>query len=199
MPRCAKTPLIHHSLNADQKQYTMSAVIAAEFASTASRGTMLAGIFLAQPIGRLLAYGLGLGILRGLVSHPRVELADHPGVSDRLIMDDFWRLILGLAGIPAIFAIGLRWFIPETPRFYSAVKRDMKKAAEAITKVGSKSPKLRADLESMSSDLQESAPQEQVPWGSKARDYFFGRAQGWKPLLAISFQWLMLDVAFYGT
>lgn len=174
----------------------MSAVIAAEFSSTAGRGSLLAAVFLAQAIGRLLAYGLGLGVLHGMQNYAIVPDAKE---NDRIIMDMLWRLVLGLAGIPAVFAIGLRLFIPETPRFYSAVKRDLVKAREAVLKVGSRSPTLAADAESVNSDLEESQAREPEAWRRRAYDYFFGRTQGWKPLLAVSLQWLLLDIVFYGT
>jgi PHS family inorganic phosphate transporter-like MFS transporter len=178
-------------------EYPMSAVIAAEFSSTAGRGSLLAAVFLAQGIGRLLAYGLGLGVLHGMQDEVNVA---HTGQNFMLIMDKFWRLVLGLAGIPAIFAIVLRLFIPETPRFYSAVARDLVKAREAVLKVGSRSPSLTApDLESVNSDVEESESHEHLPWRSRAYDYYFGRTQGWKPLVAVSLQWLLLDVVFYGT
>ena len=174
----------------------MSAVIAAEFSSTAGRGSLLAAVFLAQAIGRLLAYGIGLGVLHGLQSH---TIVPDPEENYMIIMDKIWRLVLGLAGVPAIFAIVLRLFIPETPRFYSAVERDLVKAREAVLKVGSRSPSLTADMESVNSDVDESEQQEREPWRRRAYVYFFGRTQGWKPLLAVSLQWLLLDIVFYGT
>jgi PHS family inorganic phosphate transporter-like MFS transporter len=173
----------------------MSAVIAAEFSSTEGRGSLLAAVFFAQAIGRLLAYGLGLGVLHGLWDGDEVP---NSGES-HMVMDKLWRLVLGLAGIPAIFAIVLRLLIPETPRFYSAVKRDLMKAREAVMKVGSRSPSLTGDLESVNSDVEESEQEEVAPWRSRAYVYFFGATQGWKPLLSISIQWLLLDVVFYGT
>ena len=180
----------------------MSAVIAAEFSSTATRGTMLAAVFLAQPVGRLLAYGLGLGVLRGLTSGGALDGMDNLSLHDEetIIMDKLWRLVFGLAGIPALFAIGLRFIIPETPRYYSAIKRDMIKAKEVIAKMGARSTALqRGDIESMNRTAAESLPGERDAWWSKLTVYLFGPTKGWKPLAAISIQWLLLDIAFYGT
>jgi PHS family inorganic phosphate transporter-like MFS transporter len=174
----------------------MSAVIAAEFSSTESRGTTLAAVFLAQPVGRLLAYAIGLGVLHGLSSSD-IGVTDETA-KEKLVVDAVWRLVLGLAGVPAILAIGLRFYIPETPRFYSAIKRDLKKAKEVVTKMGSKSPRLREDIESLNSEAEESLPDDKLSWNDKAREYFFGDTKGWKPLMAISIQWLLLDVVFYG-
>ncbi|KAK3322864.1 major facilitator superfamily domain-containing protein, partial [Apodospora peruviana] len=181
-------------------EYPMSAVIAAEFSPTKWRGVMLSGVFLAQSIGRLLAYGIGLGALRGLSSGLDFSAKDANDEA-KIIMDIFWRLELALAGIPAILAIGFRLFIPETPRFYSAVKRDIKKARESLTMIGSRTPELIADIERImvsGPDDTHLASIDQQPWKQMAYDYYFGRAKGWKLLFAISIQWAMLDIVFYG-
>ncbi|KAM7197489.1 major facilitator superfamily domain containing protein [Naviculisporaceae sp. PSN 640] len=181
-------------------EYPMSAVIAAEFAPTKWRGIMLAAVFLAQAIGRLLAYGIGLGALRGL-SNSIDFAADDVHDRTKIVMDIFWRLELALAGIPAIFAIGFRLFIPETPRFYSAVKRDIKKARESLTMLGSRSPEMIADIERVmvsGPTDNTSSPDHEKSWGATAKEYYFGPAKGWKLLFAISIQWLLLDVVFYG-
>ncbi|KAH6618365.1 major facilitator superfamily domain-containing protein [Chaetomium sp. MPI-SDFR-AT-0129] len=191
-------------------EYPMSAVIAAEFSSTAGRGSLLAAVFLAQAIGRVLAYGLGLGVLHGLQGTTMI-----PGLTsteaDRIMMDKLWRLVLGLAGIPAIFAIFLRLFIPETPRYYSAVERDLVKARAAVLKVGARSPSIGAtggagfdaeNAESINSDVLDDSDEARATrpsWGRRAYAYFFGPSKGWKPLVAISVQWLLLDIVFYGT
>ncbi|KAJ1336023.1 MFS transporter PHS family inorganic phosphate transporter [Microdochium nivale] len=178
-------------------EYPMSAVIAAEFTSTAWRGTMLAAIFIAQPVGRLLAYGLSMAILSGYTNgKPEQTVIDM-----KLTVDNIWRLVLGLAGVPAVFAVVLRFFIPETPRFYSAVKRDLRKAIEVAVRLGSASPRPQ-DAESIDSDdLDEhgNSNHPQPSWGTSAWAYLFGTSQGWKRLFAITLQWLMLDVCFYGT
>ena len=182
-------------------QYPMSAVIAAEFSPTQRRGVMLAAVFLAQSIGRILAYSISLGALRGLSA--RLDPTD-PDLLDqtKLVMDVFWRLALSLAGIPAIFALGFRLFIPETPRFFSAVKRDIKKARESLTMIGARTPELIADIEhTMVATPENHSAASSISkksWGKMAREYYFGPSQGWKILAAISIQWLLLDVVWYG-
>ena len=178
----------------------MSAVIAAEFSPTKWRGVMLAAVFLAQAIGRLLAYGIGLGALRGLSSRldpAAIDVLDQT----KIAMDIFWRLALSLAGIPAIFALGFRLCIPETPRFYSAVKRDIKKARESLTMIGTRTPEMIADIERImvsGPDDNASSITEKRSWRKMAASYYFGPAKGWKLLAAISIQWLLLDVIWYG-
>lgn len=178
----------------------MSAVIAAEFSPTKRRGVMLAAVFLAQSIGRILAYSISLGALRGLSARLDPTASD---VLDqtKLVMDVFWRLALSLAGIPAIFALGFRLFIPETPRFFSAVKRDIKKARESLTVIGARTPELIADIEHTmvaTPDNSAASSIEKRPWAKMATEYYFGPSKGWKLLAAISVQWLLLDVVWYG-
>ncbi|KAK0644651.1 major facilitator superfamily domain-containing protein [Cercophora newfieldiana] len=181
-------------------EYPMSAVIAAEFSPTRWRGVMLAAVFLAQSIGRLLAYSIGVGALRGLTGDIDPTAED---VLDqtKIALDIFWRLALSLAGIPAVFALVFRLFIPETPRFYSAVKRDIKKARESLTMLGTRTPEMIADIERImvaGPDDAASSVGERRSWRKMAGDYYFGPAKGWKLLAAISIQWLLLDVVWYG-
>jgi PHS family inorganic phosphate transporter-like MFS transporter len=174
-------------------RYPMSAVIATEFSPIKYRGTMLTLVFLAQSIGRFLAYAIGLGVLRGL-SH------NESSHDEKVVMDRFWRIELALAGIPAIFAVFFRFTIPETPRFYSAIKRDVKKTKEALRRIGSKHSDLEQDMEAkLGSDAGEAVPPTRKPWGKSAKEYYFGAAKGWKKLAAISIQWTLLDMVFYAT
>ncbi|KAL8349764.1 hypothetical protein RB598_005228 [Gaeumannomyces tritici] len=180
-------------------EYPMSAVIASEFTATAWRGTMLAAIFLAQGIGRVCAYGLGRAIIHAY-SLQAPAMANWGDASVKLAVDSIWRMVLGLAGVPAVFAIGLRIFIPETPRFYSAIKRDLNKALGAVIKIGSTSPRPQ---DAASDDSDEPDAEEggggRPSWSSAFWTYLFGKSQGWKRLTPLTLQWLLLDIAFYGT
>ncbi|KAK0616185.1 major facilitator superfamily domain-containing protein [Immersiella caudata] len=180
-------------------EYPMSAVIAAEFSPTRWRGVMLAAVFLAQSVGRILAYGISLGALHGLTGQIDSDAAD---VLDqtKISLDIFWRLALSLAGIPAVFALVFRLFIPETPRFYSAVKRDIKKARESLTMLGTRTPEMIADIERIMVAGPDDASSilEKRSWRKMAREYYFGEGKGWKLLAAISIQWLLLDIVWYG-
>ena len=49
-------------------EYPLSALIAAEWSATRTRGTMLAAVFLMQPIGQFLAYIVGYGALRSITN-----------------------------------------------------------------------------------------------------------------------------------
>jgi MFS transporter, PHS family, inorganic phosphate transporter len=160
---------------------------------------MLAAVFLAQSVGRILAYGISLGVLHGLtgqIDPAARDLLDQT----KIALDIFWRLALSLAGIPAVFALVFRLFIPETPRFYSAVKRDIKKARESLTMLGTRTPEMIADIERVivAGPDDASSILEKRPWRKTAREYYFGQAKGWKLLAAISIQWLLLDIVWYG-
>jgi MFS transporter, PHS family, inorganic phosphate transporter len=175
----------------------MSAIIAAEFAATEYRGTMMAAVFAAQSMGRLLAYIIGFTALRGIIKDHHLGL-DDPSDQAKIPIDILWRLVVGLAGVPAILAIGLRLRIPETPRFFSAVKRDLKKAHESASRVSRRA--LRSDEESISDfGSDEPKKKEELSWGKTFGKYMFGDEQGSKKLIVVSLLWLLLDFAFYGT
>lgn len=107
-------------------KYPLSAVIGVEFSSTSTRGTLMASLFAWQSVGRVLAYVVALGALSRLPD----DTADH-----RVAIDGLWRLVVGISAVPALLAIGLRLTIPETPRYYSGIEKDLKKAERSIEKV----------------------------------------------------------------
>jgi len=175
----------------------MSAIIAAEFAAAKWRGTMMAAVFATQSIGRLLAYIIGFAAIRGIIHDHGLSL-DDPSEAAKVPADILWRLVVGLAGVPAILAIGLRLNIPESPRFFSAVRRDLKKAHQSASKVSGRA--VQGDEESIS-DFGSDSPKkkEGLPWRKTMGKYMFGDEQGFKKLIAISLLWLLLDFAFFGT
>ncbi|KAH6988103.1 major facilitator superfamily domain-containing protein [Ilyonectria sp. MPI-CAGE-AT-0026] len=122
-------------------EYPLSAVIGVEFSSTSTRGTLMAALFAWQSVGRVLAYVVALGALSRLPD----DTADH-----RVAIDGLWRLVVGISAVPALLAIGLRLTIPETPRYYSGIEKDLKKAERSIEKVR----RPANDSESVHSDVQ---------------------------------------------
>ncbi|KAI9149122.1 Inorganic phosphate transporter PHO84 [Paramyrothecium foliicola] len=170
-------------------EYPLSAVIAAEFSSTKTRGTLMAAFFAMQSVGRVLAYLVVYGAIQRLPD----DATDH-----KVEIDGIWRLVIGISAIPALLAIGLRLTIPETPRYYTGIEKDLKKASQAVQRVGGRS----SDLESVTSKLRPTgtthADDESAPWLSSAWEYLLGRRQAWRELLGVSFLWFLLDVAFYG-
>lgn len=164
---------------------------------------MMAAIFLMQSIGRLMAVGIGLGSLQRLMQHYDLDM-DEPnvGAADakaRIVIDIVWRIVIGMGGVMALIAVGLRLIIPESPRYFSGILKDLKKAAIAVQQVGGKlEDDQRSDI-SVSSGVRHRLHKDQdpTPWFKAARKYL--REGGWKPLVGMSTIWLLLDVCFYGT
>jgi PHS family inorganic phosphate transporter-like MFS transporter len=115
-------------------EYPLSALIAAEWCPTSARGTMLAAVFMMQPIGQFLAYIVGFGALRG-ISHDQGSIVDWTSNKGKTVIDIFWRCVIGVGGVPALIAIALRLSIPETPRFLIDVMEDFQGAVGATQSV----------------------------------------------------------------
>lgn len=186
------------------QQYPVSAVIAAEFASTDTRAVMMASIFLMQSVGRFMAIGIGLGSLRRLmenydlsVDEPSIGAAE---VKAKIVIDIVWRIVIGMGGVIALIAVGLRLTIPESPRYYSGILKDLRKAAIAVKQAGGdlstdQRPETPFSLETHQSYGKDD--DEPTPWFKAAQRYL--KDGGWKPLLGIASIWFLLDVCFYGT
>jgi MFS transporter, PHS family, inorganic phosphate transporter len=190
-------------------------VIAAEFASTDTRAVLMASVFLMQSVGRFLAIGIGLGSLRSVMQQYDLHL-DEPNIGSneikaKVVIDIVWRTVIGMGGVIALIAVGLRLTMPESPRYYSGILKDLRKAAMAVKEAGgdideTKEEEQRPDTSSFSLDSsphtsyyhrdhQDDEPS--TPWFRAAQRYL--KDGGWKPLLGISSIWFLLDVCFYGT
>ncbi|PSS03184.1 major facilitator superfamily domain-containing protein [Coniella lustricola] len=203
-------------------EYPLSAIITAEWASTQSRGTMLAAVFLMQSVSRLCVDGISLGILEyassqwGLPpSGPEWQINQtittngttflETGAS-QLVIDQVWRWIVGVGVIPAAIAIIMRLTIPETPRYYAGIMKDLRKAVQNTlrvyhnTEVRENGPR-RANLITTSAadtDEQDEGREHWYTWYVGAWKYLSGPDKAWKTLSAISLLWALLDVCFYG-
>lgn len=113
--------------------YPLSAVITSEFAPRKHRASMLATVFFMQPIGAFIA---------NLVAVVTVLILRHRIPEDALAatctgdclaaVDLMWRWIVGIGAIPPFFAILLRWWIPESPRYTLDVDRNPDKATSDV-------------------------------------------------------------------
>lgn len=163
---------------------------------------MMAAIFLMQSVGRFLAVGIGLGSLRRVMHDQGLNMAQlEDGTAEvevKIVIDIVWRIVIGMGGVIALIAVGLRFIIPESPRYYSGIQKDLRKAALAVKQVGGTPDDLRSEL-SVSSGAHHRFHREedQIPWTSAAIKYL--RAGGWRALAGMSSIWLLLDVCFYGT
>ena len=109
-------------------EHPLVAIITAEWVRTKSRGRMLAAVFAMQPIARLAAYGVGLEVLKG-VSQANGMSPDAPIDGDRWkhVADQVWRWVTSIGIIPALFAMGFRFTIPETPFYYVDILQETMK------------------------------------------------------------------------
>ncbi|KAK7432567.1 hypothetical protein QQZ08_000774 [Neonectria magnoliae] len=97
-------------------EYPLSAVITSEWASTQSRGTMLASVFMMQPIGQALAQLVGLFVLLGFekthnLREMRCGLDTLHEEECRKAVDGIWRIVIGSGAVPALLAIIFRFFL----------------------------------------------------------------------------------------
>lgn len=179
-------------------EYPVSAVIAAEFSSTDTRATMMAAIFLMQSIGRLLASGIGLAALRGIMGARNISPDLASDMDIKVVVDQVWRIVIGMGGVLALAALGLRLMIPESPRYHSGIRKDLNQAARAVKYLGGDvdAGDLRSDL-SASSNGRDAQDARLGSWTQGAIEYL--KRGGWKHLAGISVIWLLFDVCFYGT
>jgi PHS family inorganic phosphate transporter-like MFS transporter len=106
-------------------EYPLSACITAEFASTEYRATMMACVFLMQPLAQFCTATIGWAVLtslvksRGLDNLPihGADLTDRQKFDIISTIDSVWRCVVGVGAFPALFAIIYRLSIPESPRY----------------------------------------------------------------------------------
>lgn len=163
---------------------------------------MMASIFLMQSVGRVLAVGIGLGSLQRILMDKNLgpdqtDDAAHDATI-KIAVDMVWRIVIGMGGVIALVAVGLRFIIPESPRYYSGIQKDLNKAARAVQQVGGKAEDVRSELSVSSGAARHShRGEEPTPWFRSAIKYLKGG--GWRRLTTMSIIWLLLDVCFYGT
>ncbi|KAM7185997.1 Major facilitator superfamily domain containing protein [Rhypophila sp. PSN 637] len=113
-------------------EHPLVTIITAEWAATEWRGIMLALVFSMLPFARLLAYGIGLAALRVSSANnglsPDLRLEDDSDLLTKHVADQVWRWDIGVAVIPAALAVVFRFVIPETPRFYAHIRKNLTKA-----------------------------------------------------------------------
>lgn len=108
--------------------YPLSAVITAEFAPRRHRARMLATVFYAQPIGQLLACIVAVittASFQASISGTSGNASPTNCTGACLhATDKIWRWIVGFGAIPPAFAVLLRYWIPESPRYLLEVEGD---------------------------------------------------------------------------
>jgi hypothetical protein len=103
-----------------------SAVITSEFAPKRHRGRMIATVFYAQPIGQLVACLISVAVTAGYRQSISGAGNTPTNCDAECIrgLDSIWRWIVGCGAIPPAFAVLLRFWIPESPRWLFEVDRN---------------------------------------------------------------------------
>ncbi|KAK3385858.1 major facilitator superfamily domain-containing protein [Podospora didyma] len=180
-------------------EYPLTAVIAAEWSSTKSRGRMLAGVYAMQAVARFLAPIIGLAALR--IAGARSGLGPDSPDDDlsRLVIDLVWRVVTGIAMVPAAFAVVLRLTIPETPRYHADIRKDTIKAMRNYLRLYKRRPQPSDQIEA------EPEPEPAADGIGREKRFLYGGAwkylcktRAGKDLAVISLLWLIMDVAWYG-
>ena len=167
---------------------------------------MLAWVFSAQPLGQCISAIVAYAALAG----------------GKMPLDAVWRLIYGVAAIPAFFVYFVRRTIPETPRYVYDVQRNAKEASDGVRymtvthkEVESENPEVDDDPDDPLNEMPPEASYEDF------MEYFF-RPEGrwynndgdetwclgnwtsfrftgkWPRLLGTAGTWLLLDLSFFG-
>lgn len=166
---------------------------------------MLAWVFSAQSLGQCVAAIVAYGALAG----------------GQMPLDSVWRLIYGVAAIPAFFAFFVRRTIPETPRYVYDVQRNTAEASDGVRYMTAANQEVNAEnpeADDPDDPLNEMPPEpsykdfmEYFIW-PKGRSYnhdgdeiwslgnwttfrFTGK---WPRLLGTAGTWFLLDLSFFG-
>ncbi|KZP25116.1 phosphate permease [Athelia psychrophila] len=166
--------------------YPLSAVITSEFASTRTRGRLMTAVFAAQGWGTFAGPLIGWVVVTAFRRH-----SVHGDNFIKAEVDAIWRLIIGLGCVPAAIALYFRLTIPETPRFTMDIEHNVKQAQDDMR---------HAFHDRISSDHSEvEFTRIQAPsFGLRDFIAYFSRWKNLKVLIATSYSWFALDIAFYG-
>lgn len=103
------------------------------FAPRKHRARMLAAVFFMQPVGALLANLVAVITVIALRKDiPTGIMATDCTGSCASAVDKMWRWIVGIGAVPPAFAILLRWWIPESPRYTLEVEMNPVQASQDV-------------------------------------------------------------------
>ncbi|KAL6896219.1 inorganic phosphate transporter [Trichoderma longibrachiatum] len=188
-------------------EYPLSATITSEWSSTQSRSSMLASVFLMQPVGQALAQIIGLLVLIGFNNTHGLE-AKRCGLDTlheeecRRAVDGIWRIVIGSGAVPALLAIIFRFFLFDCGLYSLEVKNKPAIAIMNTQRVYGAPPGTNSNNVQMNPTRGihlESSPGPMPIQFSKEDLYnYFIRDGNWYYLLGTSAAWFFLDVSFYG-
>ncbi|PHU21676.1 putative inorganic phosphate transporter 1-5 [Capsicum chinense] len=171
--------------------YPLSATIMSEYANKKTRGAFIAAVFAMQGFG-ILAGGMVAIIVSAAFkgAFPAPAYQDAPLASTVPQADFVWRIILMFGALPAALTYYWRMKMPETARYTALVAKNLKQAANDMTKV------MQVEIEAEPEKI------ESVSEGRGGANEFglftkqFLHRHGLH-LLGTTSTWFLLDIAFY--
>src|SRR5204863_9835380 len=135
---------------------------------------------------RLLAVGIGLGALRDIgrrmgLQPDAMQTAPVEINKAKLVVDQVWRWVIGIAVIPAAIAIVLRLTIPETPRYHVDIMKDLWRAVKRALKVYGRG-KTVSETNSLDPGPTRQNSHQNDHWFSGAWTYLNGKSKGMRKL-----------------
>jgi PHS family inorganic phosphate transporter-like MFS transporter len=115
------------------------------------------------------------------------------------VVDQVWRWVTGVAIIPAALAIGLRLTVPETPRYYADIRKNVAKAIKKALQVYGQQglEDEPADDSDELSQHDNDSIEEDDHWYRDAWKYLTTTLAG-RHLVVISGLWAIMDLGWYG-
>ncbi|PTB64120.1 MFS general substrate transporter [Trichoderma citrinoviride] len=188
-------------------EYPLSATITSEWSSTQSRSSMLASVFLMQPVGQALAQIIGLLVLIGFnnthgLKAKRCGLDTLHEEECRRAVDGIWRIVIGSGAVPALLAIIFRFFLFDCGLYSLEVKNKPAVAIMNTQRVYGAPPGTNSNNVQMNPTrgIQPENSAGPMPVQFSREDlynYFIRDGNGYY-LLGTSAAWFFLDVSFYG-
>lgn len=159
-------------------------------------------MFSMQSLARLLAFGFANAFLEGQLNHFKLS-PDDTSYHMSLLIDKVWRFVAGFGGVFAILAIGLRWTMPESPRWVRGMPDRLREALATDSERAAAAAAADAANQRANQPGRRQAHLNK-PRPAKAR-WLVG-AYRWlrnedhlKTLAVTGMIWFLLDVCFYGT
>ncbi|PHT39033.1 putative inorganic phosphate transporter 1-5 [Capsicum baccatum] len=171
--------------------YPLSATIMSEYANKKTRGAFIAAVFAMQGFG-ILAGGMVAIIVSAAFkdAFPAPAYQDAPLASTVPQADFVWRIILMFGALPAALTYYWRMKMPETARYTALVAKNLKQAANDMSKV------MQVEIEAEPEKIE---PVSEERRGANEFGLFtkqFLHRHGLH-LLGTTSTWFLLDIAFY--
>ncbi|KAM3326763.1 low affinity inorganic phosphate transporter 1 [Capsicum chacoense] len=171
--------------------YPLSATIMSEYANKKTRGAFIAAVFAMQGFG-ILAGGMVAIIVSAAFkgAFPAPAYQDAPLASTVPQADFVWRIILMFGALPAALTYYWRMKMPETARYTALVAKNLKQAANDMSKV------MQVEIEAEPEKIESVSEERGGANGFGLFTKQFLHRHGLH-LLGTTSTWFLLDIAFY--